>query len=262
MPNQIRALLVEDNPADAYLEKRALRNILPVAFDVYCADRLEDALKLLREIRFDVVLLDLGLPESGGLDTLQRVRAAEDSVAIVVLTGVADEATSLQALDRGAQDFLLKSEVTPETLHRTIRFAIHRQQVQHLSAQVGSPARDDLEARLCAALEAASAAIVTIAADGSIRDWNRGAEKLLGWRANEVAGRPLEDFLDLVVDDLDREGEPVAAEILDRRQRTLAVEARITVVQTDQQCIRALSLQPAEVGPTPSNRKVPATASK
>lgn len=258
MPNQIRALIVEDNPADADLEKRALRNILPVEYDVYCADRLEDALRLLGDIRFDVVLLDLGLPESGGLDTLERVRAVADSVAIVVLTGAADEATSLEALDRGAQDFLLKSEVTSGTLHRAIRFAIHRKQAERSSGQVGG----DRESRLCAVLGAAWDAIVTIDADGNIRDWNRNAEELLGWRANEVAGRPLVAFLGLVADDFGRDGEKVFTTIFDRRRQPLTVEARSTVIQTDEQHIRAISLRPAESIPTNNHRKVPATASK
>ena len=258
MPNQIRALIVEDNPADAYLEKRALRNILPVEFDVYCADRLEDALKLLGDVQFDVILLDLGLPESGGLDTLERVRSAEESVAIVVMTGSAEEATSLQALDRGAQDFLLKSEITPDTLHRTIRFAIHRKQAECLSTQRGG----NRESRLRAVLEAASDAIITVDADGNIHDWNHEAEELFGWRASEVAGRPLVVFLALGPGDFGCEGAPVFVTIFDRSRQPLSLEARSSVVRSGRQQIRAISLRLAGSSPTSNNRKGAATVSK
>ena len=75
---------------------------------------------------FDVILLDLGLPDSQGLDTLRTVRGEHRQVAIVVLTGRDDEELALQALKEGAQDYLVKGELQPTTLHRAIRYAVER----------------------------------------------------------------------------------------------------------------------------------------
>lgn len=124
----IRLLLVDDDSEDLLLTERSLRDVRTMQFDVQTASCLADAAEQLQESQFDVILLDLGLPESKGLDTLRRVRQENGEVAIVVLTGLADDETALAALDRGAQDYLCKGEVTDRALSRSIRYAIQRHQ--------------------------------------------------------------------------------------------------------------------------------------
>jgi diguanylate cyclase (GGDEF)-like protein/PAS domain S-box-containing protein len=125
----IEVLVVEDNPTDARLLEVMLARLTAQGFRWRRVDRLSDALTLLNQRRYDVVLLDLALPDSCGLDTIRRVRSTAADVPIVVLTGLDDESTGLASLREGAQDYLLKDELRPNLLSRALRYAIERQQI-------------------------------------------------------------------------------------------------------------------------------------
>lgn len=125
----MRVLLVEDNPGDARLVREALTETLPGAdLELVHVQRLEEALARLDAVTFDVVLLDLSLPDSQGLDTLRRLRRHESDVGIVVLTGLNDEALAVQAVHEGAQDYLYKGVEGP-LLVRSLRYAVERQRM-------------------------------------------------------------------------------------------------------------------------------------
>jgi two-component system, cell cycle sensor histidine kinase and response regulator CckA len=124
----VSALLVEDNPGDRRLIREMLAEASDVAFDVQYADRLETAIKHLGENRVDVVLLDLGLPDSQGLETLGRIYAQVPDLPIVVLTGLNNEMVGVQAVNEGAQDYLIKGQVDTHLLRRTVRYALERKQ--------------------------------------------------------------------------------------------------------------------------------------
>ncbi len=134
----VHILLIEDNPGDARLIQEMLRDSeeLTQRFNldertderptVICETRLEDGLDTLETERIDVVLLDLNLPDSDGIETLESVHETAEAVPIVVLTGVRDQEIGVRAIQRGAQDFLVKDEVTTPLLVRTIYHAIER----------------------------------------------------------------------------------------------------------------------------------------
>jgi diguanylate cyclase (GGDEF)-like protein len=122
----IRILLVEDNPADARLIKETLFEAGAALFDLTGTGRLSDALKLLSETRYDIVLLDLSLPDSHGLDTFIKTYEHAPEVPIVVLSGLSDETMSVKAVQGGAQDYLVKGQVSSGLLVRSIRYAIER----------------------------------------------------------------------------------------------------------------------------------------
>lgn len=127
----IRVLLVEDNPGDAFLIQGMLgvkRSDDPIEYQLTHVDKLEDALSALKESDFDVVLLDLSLPDSHGLSTLSKVIQQVPILPIVVFTGLDDETVAMQAVHEGAQDFLVKGQVTPGSLVHSIRYSIERQQ--------------------------------------------------------------------------------------------------------------------------------------
>ena len=124
-----RILLVEDNPGDARLIRELLRESGHYGDSVDEASRLADALTALRSFPADLVLLDLSLPDSHGLDTFSRLHTAAPNVPMIVLTGLDDQATALAAVKAGAQDYLLKGVVNGELLSRAIRYAIERQQL-------------------------------------------------------------------------------------------------------------------------------------
>ena len=125
-PDPIRVLLIEDDADDVLLLSESLRATSAVRVNLTHADRLASALKQLAEQDFDVVLLDLNLPDSSGLDTLKDVLRQVTSVPIVVVSGPADDLTTLEAVRQGAQDYLVKGEITASNLIRVLRYAIER----------------------------------------------------------------------------------------------------------------------------------------
>ena len=131
----IRILLVEDNPADARLAQETLAEATNCVFDIAVATNLAHALTLLGQREFDVMLLDLSLPDSQGMDGLARVRAQDATVPIVVLTGLDDEETALAALHHGVQEYLVKGIEGTQLMVRAIRYAIERRRIDMLLLQ-------------------------------------------------------------------------------------------------------------------------------
>ncbi|MFC1543217.1 response regulator [Candidatus Neomarinimicrobiota bacterium] len=123
---QIKVLLVEDNPGDVRLIRELLKEAVSAEFDVTPAGDLKEALERLGERELDVILLDLNLPDSEGLDTLDKVHSATPQVPIVVLTGLADEAVGERTVKRGAQDYLIKDQVDSLMLSKSLRYALER----------------------------------------------------------------------------------------------------------------------------------------
>lgn len=126
----IRLLLVEDNDVDAHLTQDILAEWSIEQFDVTHVTRLSDAFTRLARERFDAILLDLSLPDAYGLPTLKQVQATSPTIPIIVLSGVSDQALSLQAVQQGAQDYLVKGQGHPELLARSIRYAIERKRAE------------------------------------------------------------------------------------------------------------------------------------
>jgi serine phosphatase RsbU (regulator of sigma subunit)/CheY-like chemotaxis protein len=121
----IRVLLIEDDSDDVIMLRRLLYESGD-AFDVQRADRLAEGIRRFKEEGADVVLLDLGLPDSRGLDTLSAVLGAAGDVPIVVLTGSGDTVAGVRAARAGAQDYLVKSQIEPGLLAHTLRYAVVR----------------------------------------------------------------------------------------------------------------------------------------
>jgi sigma-B regulation protein RsbU (phosphoserine phosphatase) len=131
MTTTLTALLIEDNPGDAALIRYALAGPDAGAsaapdFHLVCMDRLASGLLRLDDEGVDIVLLDLSLPDSQGLESVSQVRARSPHVPIVVLTGLDDEAMGLKAVREGAQDYLIKGNLDGALLKRAMRYAIER----------------------------------------------------------------------------------------------------------------------------------------
>lgn len=126
----VSTLLVEDNPGDRRLIREMLAEVSGITFDVQYADRLQAAIEYLGQNKVEVILLDLGLPDSQGLETLRKIYAQATELPIVVLTGLNDEMIGVQAVNEGAQDYLIKGQVDTHLLRRTIRYAIERKQAE------------------------------------------------------------------------------------------------------------------------------------
>jgi PAS domain S-box-containing protein len=122
----LRVLLVEDNPADADLVREALAQGRTGA-TLVCAERISEALELAREGEWDIVLLDLSLPDAQELHGAHRLRAAFPELPVIVLTSLDDDRVAAGAVAEGAQDYLVKGQIEPSLLVRSIRYAIERQ---------------------------------------------------------------------------------------------------------------------------------------
>ncbi|MDR0233898.1 MAG: diguanylate cyclase [Zoogloeaceae bacterium] len=128
-PSSLHILLVEDNPGDVRLFQEVIRET-PGNLTIDYVTSLEDAFLLLAEKNFDVILLDLYMPGSGGLETVSRMREHTSEIPIVVLTGLDDEQTVLNAIQEGAQDYLIKGAIDGRLLLRSLRYAIECNRMQ------------------------------------------------------------------------------------------------------------------------------------
>lgn len=122
MQNKLTILLVDDSDGIKVCVKGSLRN----GFDVHSVNTLTEAMCVLKNMHVDLVLLDLSLPDSKGLNSLDRIKNYYPQVPVIVLTAKEEVETARQAIAKGAQDYIFKSEFPVFTLDRTVLFAIER----------------------------------------------------------------------------------------------------------------------------------------
>ena len=134
MEENLHILLVEDNPAEAFLFQESVARVQNPPTVIH-AERLDQALEYLKENSIDAILLDLALPDSEGLSTLERANAAAEHLPIIVLTGLEDEAVAIEAVRKGAQDYLLKGQTGARQLVQTVHHAVERKRLERAVAQ-------------------------------------------------------------------------------------------------------------------------------
>ena len=182
----ITVLLVEDNPGDARLILELLRGVRTEDFDLERVDRLAPALERLGRAGVDVVLLDLGLPDSSGMDTFAQTQRAAPGEPIVVVSGLDNEQVAVEAVRAGAQDYLVKGRIEGQLLARVIRYAIERKRAEHEIV-----AREE---RFRALVEHSADAIALLDRAGTITYASQSTERVLGRNAEEVLGRSILDY--------------------------------------------------------------------
>ena len=126
----IQVLLVEDSIGDARLLREMFKREKPGTFELSHLVRMAEAETHLTKGGVDIVLLDMGLPDGHGLDTLRRAHAAAPDTPMIVLTGLDDEALAAEAIKEGAQDYLIKGQIENRALPRALRYAIERHRMQ------------------------------------------------------------------------------------------------------------------------------------
>lgn len=127
-----KILIVEDNPGDLFLVNEFLRRTSFSMYEKVHADSMKDAIGELQNNTFQIILLDLYLPDSDGLDTFDTIFPLSGSAPVIVLTGLVDENITMTTLKKGAQDYIVKGEYDEKLLEKTIRYAIERKQNQEL----------------------------------------------------------------------------------------------------------------------------------
>lgn len=126
METEFKVLLVEDNPGDAFLVKFYLDESVVSTYDLTHVEFLNDAVKILQKTHFDVILLDLNLPDSDGVETVEKILTKAPDSMVIVLTGLTDEELGLQTVKMGAQDFLVKGQFDGKVLNSAIRYSFER----------------------------------------------------------------------------------------------------------------------------------------
>jgi len=181
----ICVLLVDDDRADRQLVKVVLaRSLKSVQFNIETAETLSEATEKLSSNKYDIILLDLGLRDSNGIDTVQDVHNMNPNIPIVGLTGLTDEEMGLAAIRKGAEDYLTKGKSLEYALVRTIRHAIERKQTARALSRN--------ENLLRTVINATQEAMISIGDDGLINLFNPGAEKMFGYKREEMIGQHLD----------------------------------------------------------------------
>jgi putative two-component system response regulator len=128
---RIKTLVIEDNPDDVRLIKEWFKEYGVDYIDLHFTETLKQGTVLLENSDFDIVLVDLGLPDSQGLETLKVVRTKYPKLPTIVLTGLDDESTGVEAVRCGAQDYLIKGHLDGHVLHSSLRYAIEREKLEN-----------------------------------------------------------------------------------------------------------------------------------
>ena len=129
MSEGLRILIIEDNAADTDLIQEMLPQAGPLNFQIESVTRLSGALTRLERGDADLVLVDLGLPDSQGLPTFQTLRKAAPGIPVIVLSGNDDQELAVAAMRDGAQDYLVKGRISGDLLVRSIRYAVERERL-------------------------------------------------------------------------------------------------------------------------------------
>jgi PAS domain S-box-containing protein len=182
----IEILLIDDDQSYCRLVKMALaRAGQPARFAVETAGSLAEGLKYLNSRSFDLVLLDLGLPDSFGLETFDRVHSACPDISVVMVTGLEDLKISVEAIQKGASDYLVKgADSLTDILVRTILYALERKRADEMLRLSEKNFRNIIN-------NSADAIIVTDQ-KGLILFANPAAEAFFGWRSQELLGKDFE----------------------------------------------------------------------
>ncbi|MBN2130812.1 MAG: PAS domain S-box protein, partial [Sedimentisphaerales bacterium] len=182
-PKALRLLVVEDDVVDKTMLTRLLDRSSLAISEVQCVDRVAEALDQMSRSSFDVILLDLGLPDSAGMDSVTQLQAEAPHIPIIVLTGLDDENAATRAVQKGVQDYLVKGQVDTHLLVRAIRYALERKKAER-ELQVA-------EERYRTIFENSAVAIMMVDHAERLVSWNQYTERLLGMTPGDLLGRDL-----------------------------------------------------------------------
>lgn len=177
---QVKVLLIEDNPRDARRIEEKLSEVRGVPFDFVCADQLATGLARLATGDIDLVLLDLGLPDSSGLDTFISAYAQSSQVPFIILTDIDDEALAAESVRRGAQDCIAKEQVDSNLLGRAMHYAIERKQAEK--------ALQEAEEQFRTIVETAPSILMISDARGNNVYVSPNCEEIIGYTQEELQG--------------------------------------------------------------------------
>lgn len=186
----LRVLMVEDNPSDQRLIRELLSRSGLSLSELREFSSLSDALSFLSTSTVDVVLLDLSLPDSQGLRTVETLLEQVPDAAVIVLTGLDDEELAHRAVGAGAQDYLTKKALDHQLIRRSVLYSIERQSLRRQLKEESRRAEKN-ERRFRTIVTSSGSAFVVLDSEGRVKFLNPSAEELLGLTCHELLGKPL-----------------------------------------------------------------------
>lgn len=195
--NQKKIFLAEDNPGDVRLIKEYLSEVQDMSFELKVAETLTDSINQLQNSNFDLLLLDLNLPDSSGIETLDKISTEAQETAIIVLTGLNDEEIAVEALRKGAQDYLLKNQINSGILYRAIRYAIERKQIEEALRKSDKKYKKlydesrKAEEVYRSLIHSSADAIVMYDLQGRVNYISPAFTKVFGWNFEEIKGKKI-----------------------------------------------------------------------
>jgi diguanylate cyclase (GGDEF)-like protein/PAS domain S-box-containing protein len=217
-------LLVEDNPADARLVREMFNEEGLQKTELTHVRSLSEAEKHLENRVVDIVLLDLGLPDTQGLAAVRRAHAIAPDAPLVVLTCLDDETVAAQALQEGAQDYLIKGQIDSRGLFRALRYAVERKSMEvALFAEIE---------RAQVTLNSIGDAVLCTDISGNVTYMNKVAEKMTGWSRGEASGRPL-DHVFQIIDGVTRQPAQNPLNIAVAENRTAGLTPNSVLIRRD-----------------------------
>ncbi len=180
----ISVLIIEDNPGDTRLIKEALNSSSLDGYNIASCSHLSDGLNALSNNHYDVLLLDLGLPDSSELDSLRVIKEYHPHIPVVVLTLDSNKSLGSAAIESGAQDFITKSELETSILEKSIRFAVERNKLEN---QIKTS-----ENFYEKTFEQASLGMAHLSLEGNILKVNKKACELVGYNEHELLGQKVD----------------------------------------------------------------------
>lgn len=190
----MKILLIEDNPGDVRLVREMLKET-PGDFTLDFAETLASGLEFLSINEVDAVLLDLGLPDSRGLETLARFQGQCPHLPVVTMTSIDDEEVAVQAVRQGAEDYLVKGEIDARWLRQALLYAIERKRLKE-SLNQARVEKEKTEEKYRRIVETANEGIVVINPAGIIEFANRRIAEIAACTAEEMIGQPYRGFVD------------------------------------------------------------------
>ncbi|MGE5430659.1 MAG: response regulator [Syntrophomonadaceae bacterium] len=184
--NYFKILMIEDSRGFAQLILEMIEEARGAEINLDHAFRLSNGLELLENGHYDVILLDLTLPDSMGLDTLKKVKESYPEVPVVVMTNLDDEETAAKALQAGAQDYLVKGDFDTNLLVRSLKYAIERKRANDLL-------RESEQMLSAVFQEIPSLIAITTYREGLFVDVNRAFETITGYSRDDVLARTLSE---------------------------------------------------------------------
>jgi diguanylate cyclase (GGDEF)-like protein/PAS domain S-box-containing protein len=217
-------LLVEHNLRDARLLRELFNEHGSHKTELAHAECMSDAEKQLADSTFDIILLDLGLPDAQGLAAVRRTRQAAPRVPLVVLTKMDDELLATQAMQEGAQDYLIKGQIDARGLLRALRYAVER--------KITEEALFVEKERAQATLNCIGDAVICTDAFGNITFLNLVAEKMTGWSVQEATGRPMAEVF-RILDATSRETIPNPMDLAVVNNRIMNLPPNCALIRRD-----------------------------